>query len=203
MMSAGRGRRQRERSSAPSASGRHRRLIPARWHLRALRRGHGGARPGRCVAGTAALALGAASRARQRSPWALRRGGTARSGALRPLRGSHARSSRGVPPLLAPGGRLVRQPNQGGPADPASDGRRLRASRWRSPSPARAVPRRCASWPSSPNRRSSAASLCTGPGASNAPANPGARPRAGAAPPPSPRPGRLGSPFAFRPAPAS
>ena len=37
------------------------------------------------------------------------------------------------------------------------------------PSRARGVPPRCASWPSSPTRRSSPASSCTGPGAPNAP----------------------------------
>jgi hypothetical protein len=72
------------------------------------------------------------------------------------------------------------------------------------PSRALGVPRPCASWPSSPTRRSSPASSLTGPGALIAPANPGARPRADAPdrPPASP-PGHLGSPFPFRPVPTS
>ena len=45
----------------------------------------------------------AAASARQSATRAQRRGGTPRSGALCPLRGSRARSSRGVPPLRAPG----------------------------------------------------------------------------------------------------
>jgi len=75
------------------------------------------------------------------------------------------------------------------------------ASTRSTPSRARGVPRRCASWPSSPTRRSSAASSCTGPGASYAPANPGARPRADAGRPPASPPGQCGSPLVPAPDP--
>jgi len=47
-------------------------------------------------------------------------------------------------------------------AHPASDGGRLTAATRSSPSPARGVPRWCASWPWSPTRRSSPASSCKG-----------------------------------------
>jgi len=123
--------------------------------------------------------------------------------------GWYASRTRGVRRRQAAGGAAVQEPVA--ITDPVNWSLRAATAARRCcgastkliPSRARGVPRRCASWPSSPTRRSSPASSCTGPGASNAPSAPAVHLRPDTDPPPSPRAGRLGSPFPFRPAPHS
>ena len=150
MMAAGRGRRQRERSSVPSASGRHRRRLPARRHLRAPRltvpsrsatgaasRGHAGLATGAASRGHGGLATGAASRKRRRSPVgrharrpaSRRRLCDSRLTGSRPAPRPWTRSScsprSGDDALL----RLVREPDPGGAPTPGDRGRRGRGTR--------------------------------------------------------------------------